>query len=75
MQHTIREIDGELVVQADNGSIQPISILDRFRITNDPAGNIGIRYWDETWNDYSFLITGVKEGTDVTLFINRVSNQ
>lgn len=75
MNHVISRVGTELVVLADNGTTQPISVLDRHKLTGDPNGQIGIRYWNEKWRDYSFCVTTVTEGTDVSVFINQGNNQ
>lgn len=58
----------QMVVLGSDGSVQPISVLDKHRMNSNP-NQIGRRYWDEKWDSWGYEILDVKPGTDVTGFI------
>ena len=67
---TLQKVNNELVVVGSNGSQYPLTILDSFHLTSDKT-QIGIRFYDEKWDCWSFYIKEIREGLDVTKFVEQ----
>lgn len=67
-EYTIDMIGGEKVVRGSDGSILPISILDKHRLCSNRE-QIGRRWWDDKCGDWSYEITEVGINVNVTGFI------
>ena len=60
----------QTVVLGSDGSVLPLSVLDKHRLVSNPS-QIGIRYWNEKWRDWSHEIIEIEDGVDVTKFISK----
>lgn len=66
----LQTVNNELAVVGSNGTQYPLSVLDSVRLTSDNS-QIGIRFYDEKWDCWSFYIKEICEGLDVTKFVEQ----
>jgi hypothetical protein len=62
-------VDGILVIIDNNGQMLPLELLDKHRMVSN-RNQIGRRYWNEKWRDWSYEVLNVEPGVDVTGFID-----
>lgn len=66
--YSIEKQCGEKIVLGSDGSVQPISVLDRHRMCSNEF-QIGLRWWNDKFQDWSYEVLDVRDGTNVTRFI------
>ena len=67
--YTLKMVDGILVIVGNNGKVLPLELLDKHRMVSN-RNQIGRRYWNEKWRDWSYEVLNVEPGVDVTGFID-----
>lgn len=59
----------QLAVVGSDGSVLPLTVIDKHRLVSN-RNQIGRRYWNEKWRDWSHEVLNVEPGVDVTGFID-----